>query len=147
MDLEVLITTSYVQSCPSTSLIDKTIESLSSLLGIDNLVIYIICDGYNIIPDGNRRFVLGDFSVTHNTSIGLNLVSQLKKKTLVIVHKEFLLNQWVERIQQFLPTARVGRIQGQIIDIENKDIVIGMLQSLSMKEYPASVFESFGFNV
>lgn len=57
MDLEVLITTSYVQSCPSTSLIDKTIESLSSLLGIDNLVIYIICDGYNIIPDGNRRFV------------------------------------------------------------------------------------------
>lgn len=102
---------------------------------------------YGFEIDGNRRFVLGDFSVTHNTSIGLNLVSQLKKKTLVIVHKEFLLNQWVERIQQFLPTARVGRIQGQIIDIEDKDIVIGMLQSLSMKEYPASVFESFGFTI
>lgn len=81
------------------------------------------------------------------TSISLYILSQLKKKTLVIVHKEFLLNQWVERIQQFLPTARVGRIQGQIIDIENKDIVIGMLQSLSMKEYPASVFESFGFTI
>jgi superfamily II DNA or RNA helicase len=74
-------------------------------------------------------------------------LSQLKKKTLVIVHKEFLLNQWVERIQQFLPKARVGRIQGQIIDIEEKDIVIGMLQSLSMKEYPATVFESFGFTI
>jgi superfamily II DNA or RNA helicase len=81
------------------------------------------------------------------TSISLYILSQLKKKTLVIVHKEFLLNQWVERIQQFLPKARVGRIQGQIIDIENKDIVIGMLQSLSMKEYPASVFESFGFTI
>jgi superfamily II DNA or RNA helicase len=81
------------------------------------------------------------------TSISLYILSQLKKKTLVIVHKEFLLNQWVERIQQFLPNARVGRIQGQIIDIENKDIVIGMLQSLSMKEYPASVFESFGFTI
>jgi superfamily II DNA or RNA helicase len=81
------------------------------------------------------------------TSASLHVVSQLKKKTLVIVHKEFLLNQWVERIQQFLPTARIGRIQGQIIDIENKDIVIGMLQSLSMKEYPASVFESFGFTI
>jgi superfamily II DNA or RNA helicase len=81
------------------------------------------------------------------TSASLYILSQLKKKTLVIVHKEFLLNQWVERIQQFLPTARVGRIQGQIIDIENKDIVIGMLQSLSMKEYPASVFESFGFTI
>ena len=81
------------------------------------------------------------------TSASLYILSQLKKKTLVIVHKEFLLNQWVERIQQFLPTARVGRIQGQIIDIENKDIVIGMLQSLSMKEYPASIFESFGFTI
>jgi superfamily II DNA or RNA helicase len=81
------------------------------------------------------------------TSGSLYILSQLKKKTLVIVHKEFLLNQWVERIQQFLPKARVGRIQGQIIDIEEKDIVIGMLQSLSMKEYPASVFDSFGFTI
>jgi len=81
------------------------------------------------------------------TSGSLYILSQLKKKTLVIVHKEFLLNQWIERIQQFLPKARVGRIQGQIIDIEDKDIVIGMLQSLSMKEYPASIFESFGFTI
>jgi len=81
------------------------------------------------------------------TSISLYILSQLKKKTLVIVHKEFLLNQWIERIQQFLPKARIGRIQGQIIDIEDKDIVIGMLQSLSMKEYPASVFESFGLTI
>jgi superfamily II DNA or RNA helicase len=78
------------------------------------------------------------------TVIGLNVISVMKKKTLIIVHKEFLLNQWVERIQQYLPTARVGRIQGQTVDIENKDIVIGMLQSLSMKDYPDSVFSSFG---
>jgi hypothetical protein len=78
------------------------------------------------------------------TVIGLNIVSVMKKKTLIIVHKEFLLNQWVERIQQYLPSARVGRIQGQVIDIEDKDIVIGMLQSLSMKDYPDSLFSSFG---
>jgi len=81
------------------------------------------------------------------TSASLYILSQLKKKTLVIVHKEFLMNQWIERIEQFLPNARVGKIQGQIIDIENKDIVIGMLQSLSMKDYPSSVFESFGFTI
>ena len=57
------------------------------------------------------------------------------------------MNQWVERIQQFLPKARIGKIQGQIIDIEDKDIVIGMLQSISMKEYPASIFESFGLTI
>ena len=81
------------------------------------------------------------------TVLSLNIISRLKKKTFIIVHKEFLMNQWIERIQQFLPKARVGKIQGPIIDIDNKDIVIGMLQSLSMKEYPASVFESFGLTI
>ncbi len=81
------------------------------------------------------------------TVLSLNIISRLKKKTFIIVHKEFLMNQWIERIQQFLPKARIGKIQGQIIDIDDKDIVIGMLQSLSMKEYPASVFESFGLTI
>jgi len=38
------------------------------------------------------------------------------------------------------PTAKVGKIQGEIIDIEGKDIVIGMLQSLSMKTYSIDTF-------
>lgn len=37
------------------------------------------------------------------TVIALNIISKLKVKTLVIVHKSFLLNQWIERINQFLP--------------------------------------------
>jgi superfamily II DNA or RNA helicase len=81
------------------------------------------------------------------TCLSLYICSQLKKKTIIIVHKEFLMNQWIERIGQFLPTARVGKIQGQNVDIEDKDIVIGMLQSLSMKEYPTSTFESFGLMI
>jgi len=81
------------------------------------------------------------------TSASLYILSKLRKKTLVIVHKEFLMNQWIERIQQFLPNARVGKIQGPIIDIDDKDIVIGMLQSLSMKDYPASTFDSFGLTI
>ena len=81
------------------------------------------------------------------TVIALKIIAELRKKTLVIVHKGFLLNQWIERIEQFLPGAKVGRIQGQIIDIEGKDIVIGMLQSLSMKEYPDTLFHSFGLTI
>lgn len=81
------------------------------------------------------------------TSIGLHLVSRLKKKTLVIVHKEFLMNQWIERIEQFLPNAKIGKIQGQVIDIDGKDIVLAMLQSLSMKDYPITLFDSFGFTI
>ena len=104
-------------------------------------------DYYGFELDGNRRYVLGDFTVTHNTIMALYIIAKLKLKTLVIVHKEFLLNQWIEKINEFLPDAKIGKIQGQIIDIEDKDIVIGMLQSLSMKEYPEDTFDSFGFTI
>ena len=81
------------------------------------------------------------------TSGSLYILSKLCKKTLVIVHKEFLMNQWIERIQQFLPNARIGKIQGPIIDIKDKDIVLCMLQSLISKEYDLSIFEQFGFTI
>lgn len=81
------------------------------------------------------------------TCLALKIIAELQKKTCIIVHKEFLMNQWIERIQQFLPNARIGKIQGSIIDIDDKDIVIIMLQSLSMKDYPASLFESFGLTI
>tara|TARA_B110000285_G_scaffold235593_1_gene318396 strand:+ start:2680 stop:5202 length:2523 start_codon:yes stop_codon:yes gene_type:complete len=97
--------------------------------------------------DGNRRFVLGDFTVTHNTCLALNIISKIKLKTLIVVHKEFLLRQWVERIEQFLPDAKVGKIQAKTIDTEGKDIVICMLQSLSMKEYPKDMFKEYGFSI
>tara|TARA_B100000508_G_scaffold137994_1_gene133377 strand:- start:166 stop:1608 length:1443 start_codon:yes stop_codon:yes gene_type:complete len=81
------------------------------------------------------------------TICALKIASDVGLKTLVIVHKGFLLNQWVERIEQFIPNAKIGKIQGKTIDIEGKDIVIGMLQSLSMKEYPEETFSSFGLTI
>ena len=81
------------------------------------------------------------------TVCALKIIAELNVKTLIIVHKEFLLRQWVERIEQFLPDAKVGRLQGSTIDIENKDIVIGMLQSLSMKDYEIELFKSFGLTI
>jgi superfamily II DNA or RNA helicase len=81
------------------------------------------------------------------TCAGLYIVSKLKKKTIIIVHKEFLMNQWIERIQHFLPNARIGKIQGPIIDIENKDIVLCMLQSLISKDYEPKIFDEFGLTI
>jgi superfamily II DNA or RNA helicase len=81
------------------------------------------------------------------TDSTLYIIGRLKKKTLIIVHKEFLMNQWIERINKYYPDAKIGKIQGQIIDIEGKDIVLGMLQSLSMKDYPASLFDCFGLTI
>ena len=79
------------------------------------------------------------------TVIGLYLCAKLKVKTLVVVHKEFLVNQWKERIKQFLPDAKIGKIQSNKIYIDGYDIVIGMLQSISMIEYNQDIFNDFGF--
>ena len=99
---------------------------------------------YGFTLDGNHRYLLGDFQVTHNTVMSLYIICKLKKKTLVIVHKDFLLKQWKERIEQFLPDARVGLVKAKVIDIEDKDIVMGSLQSLAMKDYDKGTFDEFG---
>ena len=104
-------------------------------------------DYYGFEIDGNHRFVLGDFTVTHNTVIALKIISELKKKTLIVVHKEFLMNQWIERIQEFLPSAKIGKIQAAVCDIDDKDIVIGMVQTLYSREYPQEVYSQFGLTV
>lgn len=61
----------------------------------------------------------------------------------------FLLHQWEDRIKQFMPDARVGIIRRDVVDVEDKDIIITMLQSLTTraKPYPDSTFDSCGFLV
>lgn len=81
------------------------------------------------------------------TIMALKIISNLKKKTLIIVHKEFLMNQWIERISDFLPGANVGKIQGQVFDIDGKDIVIGMVQTLYDKEFHPDAFSTFGLTI
>lgn len=78
------------------------------------------------------------------TVCALYIASQLKLPTLVLVHNTFLRDQWLERIGAFLPQARIGRVQGETLEIENKDIIVAMLQSLSMKEYPPATFKPIG---
>ena len=77
------------------------------------------------------------------TVMGMNIAQKLKVKTLVIVHKTFLLNQWKERFEEFT-NAKVGIIQQKTIDVEGKDIVIGMLQSIAKEKYDYDIFREFG---
>ena len=64
------------------------------------------------------------------TVIALNVAYALGHRTLVVVHKEFLLNQWKERITKFLPGASIGIIQGSKASQPGHDIYLGMLQTL-----------------
>lgn len=78
------------------------------------------------------------------TVCALYIASQLRLPTLVIVHNSFLRDQWVDRVKSFLPNARIGRIQGDTCDVDGYDVIIAMLQTLSMKDIPISNFKSLG---
>ena len=80
------------------------------------------------------------------TVMALNILSKLKVKTIIIVHKEFLMNQWIERIKEFIPNAKIGKLQGKTLELEN-DIVIAMLQSLCIKDFPQDMFQQFGLTI
>ena len=78
------------------------------------------------------------------TVCALYIASKIQVPTIVLVHNTFLRDQWIDRISAFLPSARIGTIQGDTIDVENKDIIVAMLQSVALKEYDRSVFASIG---
>lgn len=78
------------------------------------------------------------------TVCALWLIHHLGRKAAVVVASNALVEQWVQRIEYFLPGAEVGRIQGTVIDVFEKDIVIVMLQSLASKSYDPEMLQSFG---
>jgi len=77
------------------------------------------------------------------TTVALAIACRLGYRTMIIVHKEFLANQWRERIEQFCPGATIGIVQQDKIETDC-DFVIAMLQSLSMKDYSFDHFEKIG---
>jgi superfamily II DNA or RNA helicase len=72
------------------------------------------------------------------------IMAQLQVPTLVVVHKEFLMDQWRQRILQFLPEAQIGLVQGPTCDFKGKHIVLGMIHSLCDKEYSEEFKHHFG---
>ena len=80
------------------------------------------------------------------TTVALALSAHLKVRTMIVVHKEFLANQWVEKIKEFCPTATIGRVQGDTFDVD-KDYVIAMIQTMCMREFDKKAFDSIGLLV
>jgi superfamily II DNA or RNA helicase len=77
------------------------------------------------------------------TTVSLAIACKLGYRTMIVVHKQFLADQWRERIQQFCPGATIGIVQQNKKETDC-DFVIAMLQSLSLKEYSFSDFDSIG---
>jgi len=63
------------------------------------------------------------------------LMAQLQVPTLVVVHKEFLMTQWQQRLTQFLPGIQIGICQQDTLDYHGKHVVIGMVHTLADRKF------------
>ena len=75
------------------------------------------------------------------TCTALAFASHLKLRTIIMVHKEFLVDQWTEAINKFCPGSTIGKIQQDTFDVE-KDFVLAMIQTMCTRELP--VLDTFG---
>jgi superfamily II DNA or RNA helicase len=80
------------------------------------------------------------------TVCALYIASKLGLKTLIIVHKTVLVKQWIKSMFDFLDIneSRIGIIQSNKCNVVGKDIVVGMIQTISKRQY-LDEFNNFGF--
>jgi len=83
------------------------------------------------------------------TFMALWLALQLKKRFLVVVHKEFLLSQWQRELENLVPGIRLGKVQGPLCQIGPEyDGALVMIQTLcGARDFPPSTFKDFGFAI
>jgi len=81
------------------------------------------------------------------TTCSLKVSCHFKKKTIILVHTTALLEQWKERIEQFVTNASVGVLQRDKIDVYGRSHVIALMQSVSRRKYPREVLDTFGLMI
>ena len=83
------------------------------------------------------------------TFMALNIAILLKKRFLIVVDKEFLMNQWKAEINNFIEGARVGILQANKIqtDVDKYDVTICMIQTICRRDFPDNFFDEYGFTI
>jgi len=101
-------------------------EAISKMLAPDQ--------GVLVAPPGSGK-----------TMIGIELITQRQLPALILVHRQQLLDQWVDRLQTYLgiPKAHIGRFSGTKKQI-GKEITVGLLQSFSRYKNIADLSDTFG---
>jgi superfamily II DNA or RNA helicase len=103
----------------------------------------------NTIIDKGTRGLLCVPCGKGKTFMALHIAGRLRKRFLVIVDKEFLLDQWKGEIASALPGARVGiiRMNKAEVDPMKYDITICMIQTLCQRQWPEAFFAGYGLTI
>lgn len=95
---------------------------------------------------GKTGFLLSAPTGTGKTYMMLWMLSQIGRTALVIVPREYILEQWIDMILQHtdLKSDDVGIVQQNKCDFSGKKIVVGMLHSLALRNYGKQFYNYFG---
>lgn len=93
---------------------------------------------YGFEIDGNHRFLLGDFTVTHNTCTAINIATKIKLKTLIITHRIILVNQWKSALKKFCPDSMV-----QILTANSrmKEAEFYIINAINVPKHPREFYK------
>ena len=83
------------------------------------------------------------------TFMALSIAVRLGFRTLIVVDKEFLMNQWKGEIANYIEGARVGILQSSKAetDVALFDITICMIQTLCLRDWAPDQFSGYGFTI
>jgi superfamily II DNA or RNA helicase len=83
------------------------------------------------------------------TFMAIKIASEVGKRFLVIVDKEFLMNQWRGELESLLPGLRIGILQGPKSETnpDEYDCTICMIQTLCNRDFDDSIFKNYGFAI
>jgi len=82
------------------------------------------------------------------TFTGIAAAMEIGKCFLIVVHKEFLADQWSNELRTLVPGIRIGRIQGEKCDVgADIDVAIAMIQTVCSRNFLAGTFNHFGFAI
>lgn len=103
-------------------------------------------DYYGFTLDGDGRFLLGDFTVTHNTTMGYAIAGAFDRFIGIPVYVGHMLDHWVRHAKKVLGLTddQIGIVQGDRCDL-GRPVTVMMLQSLLSRRYPDELYEQIGF--
>jgi superfamily II DNA or RNA helicase len=83
------------------------------------------------------------------TFMAISIAFRIHKRFMVVVDKEFLLDQWAGEMSRLLPGIRIGRFQGSKAEVEPDkfDCTICMIQTIVQRQIPESIIRSYGFTI
>lgn len=123
---------------------------MSAFVPRDDRQVRIVEGAVELLSAG-ENFIIEASTGIGKTICAMDIIAQVGLKTIVVVTKEDIRDQWIKAAKDILGLEvgkGVGIIQGDTVVVKGQGLVIAMIQSLSKDaRYPSHTFEDFGLAI